>query len=183
MDEYSKELEKSARVAVDALKSELAGIRTNRPSPKLVEDIKVSYMERQFTVKQLGSISIVPPREIDINVWDPSALPAVAKAIETSGMGLTANTSGNLIRINLPTLTEERRQEIIKLVKKSTEETKIRLRALRDEANKKIDSAFKAKTISEDQKFKAREQVQKAVDKLNAEVETLLAGKIKEISE
>mgnify|MGYP001587083610 FL=1 len=183
METLVKDLEKNAKSAVESLKTELAGVRTNRPNPKLVEDIKVDYLGQILTIKQLGSISIIPPREIDISVWDKAAINSVAKAVETSGRGLTANVDGNLIRINLPTLTDERRQELIKLAKSLTEQSKIRIRSLRDEANKKIEAAFKAKTLSEDQKFKTKEQVQKAVDKVNAEIESLLAGKIKEINE
>jgi len=181
--DFVKGLETSARQAIENLRGELSGVRTNRPSPKLVEDVKVDYMEQQFLLKQLGSISIVPPREIDVSVWDKEAVSAVVKAIETSGLGLTANTQGNLIRINLPTLTDERRQELIKFVKNLVEQVKIRVRALRDDANKKVEAAFKSKMLSEDQKFKSREQIQKAVDKANADIEMLLAGKIKEINE
>lgn len=183
MEDYAKDLEKAARPALESFKNELSGVRTNRPTPKLVEDIKVDYLEQQLSVKQLGSISVVPPREINISVWDQGSVNAVAKAIETSGRGLTANVSGNVIRINLPTLTDERRQELTKLVKNLTEQIKIKIRSLRDEVNKKIEAAFKAKTLSEDQKFKSKNQVQKIVDKLNAEAETLLVGKLKEISE
>ena len=183
MEDYTKQFEAAAKPAVDTLKSDLSGVRTNRPNPKLVEDIKVDYLGQLLTIRQLGSISIVPPREIDINVWDKGALPSVIKAIETSGRGLTANSDGNLIRINLPVLTDERRQELTKLTKSLVEQAKIKIRSNRDDANKKIEAAYKGKTISEDQKFKEKERVQKSVDKLNAEIETLLAGKIREINE
>lgn len=183
MEEFAKDLEKSAKPVVENLRAELSGIRANRPHPQLVEDIKVNYLDQQLSVKQLGSISIVPPREIDINVWDKGAMEAVMKAIETSGRGLTANSDGQLIRIYLPTLTDERRQELTKVVKNLIEQVKIRVRALRDDANKKTEAAFKAKALSEDQKFKARERIQKATDKLNVEVESLLANKLKEIQE
>ena len=178
-----KELEKNLKTAAEGLRTELSGIRTNRPSPKLVENIKVEYMEQQLTVKQLGSISIVPPREIDISAWDKAAVGPISKAIETSGLGLTANTDGNLIRINLPTLTDERRQELTKLVKSLTEQVKIKVRNLREDVNRKIEAGFKEKKISEDQKFKFKKQNQDAVDKINAELENLLSGKIKEINE
>ncbi len=181
--DFAKDLELAARQAIERLKEELQGVRTNRPSPKLVEDVKVTYLEQQLTLKQLGSISIVPPREIDVNVWDKDAVQAVVKAIETSGLGLTANTQGNLIRINLPAITDERRQELTKFVKGLVEQVKIRIRTLRDDANKKVEAAFKAKATSEDQKFKFRDQIQKAVDKANGDVETLLAMKIKEIND
>jgi ribosome recycling factor len=181
--DYSKELENTVKPAVESLKTELSGIRTNRPHPGLIEDIKVEYLEQPMTLKQLGSISIVPPREIDINVWDGGALPAVVKAIETSGRGLTANISGNLIRINLPTMTDERRVELSKLVKSMVEQVKIRIRSLRDDANKKVEVAFKAKILSEDQKFRTKDYIQKVVDKTNADIENLLAGKLKEIND
>ncbi|MEK9186041.1 MAG: ribosome recycling factor, partial [Patescibacteria group bacterium] len=115
--DIAKDLEQKLKTFVDGLRQEFLNIRTNRPTAKLVEDIKVDYLGQQLTIRQLGSITIVPPREIDISVWDKEALGAVIKAVEASGRGLTANTQGNLIRINLPTLTDERRQELIKLIK------------------------------------------------------------------
>lgn len=178
-----KDFEGGAKPALDGLKAELSGIRTNRPHPGLIEDIKVDYMGQSLMIKQLGSISIIPPREINVSVWDAAALPSVVKAIETSGRGLTANVSGNLIRINLPTMTDERRAELSKLVKSTVEQVKIKIRSLREDANKRVEAAFKAKTLSEDQKFKTKEQIQKSVDKINAEIENLLVGKLKEISE
>lgn len=182
-EQLIKDFEKNLKVAVDYLKNELSGVRTNRPSPKLVDNLKVRYMDQEFTIQQLGAISILPPREIDISVWDKESVSAVVKAIETSGMGLTANSDGNLIRINLPTLTDERREELTKLSKRLTEEAKIKIRAGRDDVNKRVESAFKEKLITEDQKFKAREKVQKAVDNANGEIEMALSAKIKEISE
>lgn len=183
VDQLLKDLEKSAKTIFESLKLELSGIRTNRPNPQLVENVKVEYMGQPMTIKQLGSISIVPPREIDISPWDKSYVPAIIKGIETSGMGLTANTDGNLIRINLPTLTDERRQELIKLIKSMAEQTKIRIRSLRDDVNKKVEAAFKEKIVSEDQKFKGKDKIQKVIDKTNVDIETLLSGKIKEINE
>lgn len=178
-----KDFEQKLKPLIESLKQELLNLRTNRPTPKLVENIKVDYMGQQLTLKQLGSISIVPPREIDVSVWDKNAVGPVAKAIETSGLGVTANIDGNLIRLNLPPLTDERRQELIKLVKSTAEQTRIKIRALRDEANKHAEAMFKDKKISEDQKFKTKKQIQDAVDKANAEIEKLLEAKIKEISE
>lgn len=182
-EQLIKDFEKNLKAAVDYLKNELSGVRTNRPSPKLVDNLKVHYMDQDYTIQQLGAISILPPREIDINLWDKESVAPVVKAIETSGMGLTANSDGNLIRINLPTLTDERREELTKLVKRLTEEAKIKIRASRDDANKKIEGLFKEKVITEDDKFKARKKSQDSVDKMNAEVESALSAKIKEISE
>ena len=134
-------------------------------------------------IKQVGSISVNPPREILISIWDKQAVSIVAKAIESSNLNVSANTDGNLIRINLPPLSAERRQELIKVVKKESEETKIKIRHLRDEENKKISQQEESGEITEDQKFKLKEQIQKAVDKANGDIEAMLDKKIKEIEE
>lgn len=178
-----KDLELKLKSIFDSFKQELLGIRTNRPTSKLVEDIKVDYLGQFLTIKQLGSISIVPPREIDISVWDKNAVGIVVKAIESSKLGVTANAEGNLIRINLPILTQERRDELGKLIKSIAEQSRIKIRASRDEANKKSEQIFKEKKISEDQKFKNKKDIQAAVDKINKEIDDLLAVKIKEINE
>lgn len=164
-------------------KEQMSGIRSNRPSAKLVEDILVDYFGQKLPIKQLGSISVIPPREIQISIWDNQAVNLVAKAIESSGLNVAANIDGNLIRINLPALSEERRQEIIKLAKKEAEEARIKIRHLRDEQNKKIGQREENKEISEDQKFRLKEDTQKAIDKTNGEIERILENKIKEINE
>lgn len=166
-----------------SFKDELSGIRTNRPTPKLVENIKVEAYGQHMTVKQVGAISIMPPREIDISVWDKDVVNVVAKAIEGSGLGVTANVDGTLIRINLPILTDERRKELEKLIRSMAEEARIKIRHARDEANKDIERDFKDKKISEDKKFKGKEKVQKAVDEANKKIEDALESKLKEISE
>lgn len=181
--EAAKELEQKLKTVAGGLKQEFAGIRTNRPTTKLVEDIKVDYFGQQMPLKTLGSISIVPPREINISVWDKNAVQPVMKAIENAKVGITPSNDGNLIRLNLPTLTDERRRELEKLIKSMTEQARIKIRGLRDEANKRIEQDFKDKKISEDQKFKSKEQTQRAVDGVNAEIEKLLAAKIKEIND
>jgi len=183
MEDFSKDFESKTKTIVDSLKQELLGIRANRPTTKLVEDVRVDYYGQEMPIKQLASITIVPPREIDISVWDKNAVAPIAKAIETSKAGFTANVEGNLIRINLPPLTEERKQELTKYVKSVVETARIKIRATRDEVNKKIQQAADAKTISEDQKFKFKKQVQDSTDKINKEIETMLLSKIKEISE
>lgn len=183
MNYILNELEKQIKESLEYLKSQLAPIRGGRPSPKLVEDIAVDYYGQKLSVKQVGAISVLPPREIQISVWDQNAVATVAKAIESSNLNVNANTDGNLIRINLPPLSEERRQEFIKLVKKEAEGVKIRVRSSRDEANKKISADFDAKKITEDDKFKLKEKIQETVDKANEEIEKMLEAKIKEIEE
>jgi len=182
MDQLLKDFEQKIKSIIDSLRQEFLNIRTNRPTAKLVEDIKVDYLDQQFLVKQLGSISVAPPKEIDISIWDKDAVIAVAKAIQEA-RGLTPNIDGNLIRVRLPSLTQERREEFSKLVKGSAEQIRIKIRGSRDDANKRVELMFKDKTISEDQKFKSKKKIQDAVDKVNQELESLLAAKIKEINE
>jgi len=178
MDQDIKDFEKKLQNIITGFKNEISGIRANRPSPKLIEDIKVNYFDQIMTVKQLGSIAIVPPREINISIWDKGAVAPIAKAIESSGLGLSANIDGNLIRLNLPQLTDERRQELIKLIKSLSENSRIKIRSSRDDVNKK------AKALpDEDQKFKAMKKTQEMVDKYNKEVENNLLAKIQEIND
>ncbi|KKQ22333.1 MAG: Ribosome-recycling factor [Candidatus Wolfebacteria bacterium GW2011_GWC1_37_10] len=178
-----KELENKISESVKHFKESLAVIRSGRPSPKLLEDIQADYFGQKMPIKQLGSISIAPPREIQVSVWDKQAVVAASKAIEAANLGVSVNIDGNLIRVNLPALSTERRQELIKVAKKETEEARIKIRHLRDEANKKISSKEEAGEISEDDKFKFKEEIQKAVDKANKEIDEILANKTKEIEE
>lgn len=178
-----KDLENKTRESVEYLKQQLFGMRSNRPSPKMVEDILVDAYGQKMTIKQLGAISIVPPIQIQIVVWDKAVAPLVAKAIETSNLKVSANVDGTVIRINLPPLSDERRNELAKVIKKEGEETKIKIRALRDEANKKISRDFDDGNIPEDAKFDLKEKVQKIVDKANADTEAAIEAKIKEIHE
>lgn len=174
--------EKLDRIA-SSFKQELRAIRTNRPHPGLVENIKAEVYGQKIPLKQLGSITVTPPREITIAVWDQNAVNAVAKAVDESGSGLNANVNGNVIHINLPELTDERRRELEKLVKQKSEETRIKIRHARDEANKKIEAEFKEGGITEDEKFKLKDKVQEAVNQANEDVENALAAKINEINE
>ncbi|HEY4499635.1 MAG TPA: ribosome recycling factor [Candidatus Paceibacterota bacterium] len=178
-----KVFEQRLQQIVAALKQEYQSLRGNRPSTKMVEDIKVEYYGQIMPVKQMGSISISPPREIVIQVWDLAAVAAVAKAIEASSLSVVANTNGTTIRIQLPQLTEERRKELEKVVRKTTEEARIKIRGVRDEINKEIKKAEEEKKYSEDAAFKQKEAAQKIVDRCNKEIEIALEVKIKEIFE
>lgn len=143
----------------------------------------VEVYGQKMPVKALGSISVLPPREIQISLWDKEAVNSVAKAIETSALKVSANIDGNLIRLNMPSLTDERKKEYEKAIRKMAEETRIKIRGVREDANKEVKSLETDKSISEDAAFKKKEEVQKSVDKFNAEVEKLLEGKLKEILE
>jgi ribosome recycling factor len=126
---------------------------------------------------------VVPPRTIQIQAWDKEAVNSIAKAIETSSLSLSVSIDGNILRVNLPELSEERRRELVRHVKKVAEEFRISLRLLRDEANKKIQKMLDDDAINENQKFKLREEIQKIVDEVNSAIESALDNKIKEIQE
>ena len=178
-----KVLEQKLQAPVSALKNEFQTIRSGRPSQIMVENIKVECYGQQMPVKALGSISVVPPREIIVSLWDVSIVGAVAKAIEDSPLKVTANTDGNVIRINLPQLTDERKKEYEKVIKKMTEETRIRIRGARDEANREVKKMEGEGGLSEDAAFKKKEEIQKLIDRVNKEIEQILENKIKEIFE
>lgn len=177
-----KELESKTADAVRYFKDQLAGMRGGRATAKLVEDVSVECYGQKMTVKQLGSISVPSPKEIQISVWDKEIAAAAVKAVETS-LSVNANLEGNLIRVNLPPLSEERRRELAKIVKKEAEEAKIKIRFLRDEFNKKIVRQFEDKKITEDDKFDLKEKIQKIIDRTNGEIENALNAKITEIEE
>ncbi|MEK7630062.1 MAG: ribosome recycling factor [Patescibacteria group bacterium] len=183
MNNLIEEFKKQTGGTIESLKREIGGIRSNRPSTALVDEIKVNYYDQMLPLKQVGAVSIEPPRQILIQVWDQSAVAGVSKAIETSGLGLSANVDGNVIRVFLPELSEERRQEFIKHVKKIVEQHRIQVRHSRDEVNKKIQKALDDKEIDEDAKFKLKEAIQKQTDEANELIEKILEMKIKEINE
>ncbi len=178
-----KILEIKINETIRYFKNQLSAIRGGRPTSKLVEDISVDYFGQKLPLKQLGSISIVPPREIQISVWDKNAAAVVLKAVEAANLNVGVNLEGSLLRINLPPLSSERRQELIKLAKKEAEKIKIEIRGVRDEINKEISRQFEEKKISEDDKFKLKDKIQKEIDRANEEVEKILENKIKEIEE
>ena len=178
-DDFKKE----AQNTFQEFKKEIGGVRANRPSTVILEEVKVNYYGNLTPLKHMGTISVVPPRELVVQLWDKEAVQPAAKAIETTSLGFTASVEGNTIRVFLPELSEERREELGKHVKKISEQFRIRLRQLRDEANKGVEATFAAGGLGEDQKFKQKELVQKYMDATNKEIEGILGAKIKEIEE
>lgn len=183
MEQHQKELEAALGVAVQKLQNEFRAIRSSRPSIQLVEDIPVVYYDEKLTIKQLGSLSVRPPRDIEIGVWDKNAVGPVVKAIQEANVGLSTAADGTVVRASLPPLTDERRAEFVKLVKKMAEETRIQVRGRRDEAIKKIKAAEEEKKLDEDQVFRGKEQIQKLIDETNRKIEAAVEGKLKELNE
>lgn len=174
-----KKFAAESAAVVERLRGEFMGLRSNRPSTRLIEDIRADYFGQTTPIKQLGSIMIVPPMEMAVSVWDKGAVAEVAKAIEAANTGLSVSVDGNTVRLKMPVLTDARRQELIKLAKAMAERERIRVRNLRDEANKKA----KAIEGGEDTQFFFKEEVQKLTQKANGEIDALLAAKIAELEE
>ena len=178
-----EDFKKGIAFVVSECKRELGGVRANRPSPSLIEDIKVNYYGETMPLKHVGSITVSPPRELSVQLWDAGAVQLVAKAIEASSLGLTANIEGNVIRIFLPSLSAERRDELVKHVKKIAEQYRIQIRHHRETANKGIEMQLGANEIGEDQKFRLRDEVQKITENANKDVESAVSAKVREIEE
>ncbi|EGL83726.1 Ribosome-recycling factor [Caldalkalibacillus thermarum TA2.A1] len=169
--------------AVNQLKTELASLRAGRATPALLDKVYVDYYGTQTPVNQLANISAPEPRLLTIQPWDKSALDAIEKAILKSELGLTPNNDGNIIRITIPALTEERRQELVKMVKKYGEDAKVAIRNIRRDANESIKKIEKEGGISEDESRRYQDTVQKATDEHIAQVDQIIAKKEKEIME
>jgi ribosome recycling factor len=167
--------------AVASLKGELSKLRTGRASPSLVEHVKVNYYGTPTPLNQVAQVSIPDPKTIQIASWDQSAIPLIEKAIIAANIGLTPNVDGKLIRMNVPPLTEERRKDIAKSVKKIGEDSKVAVRNLRRDANEAVKSKEKEKQISEDESKKLQDQVQKLTDTFVAEIDKLVEAKIKDV--
>lgn len=165
------------------LAQELAKLRTGRASPALLDGIKVDYYGSTLPLNQVATISIPEPRLIVIQPWDKTSLPEIEKAIHKSAIGITPNNDGNVIRLSIPALTTERREELVKLIQKLGEDTKVAIRNVRREANSEIKREEKNKNISEDASYKAQEDVQKITDGFIKKVEEILQKKEKEIRE
>lgn len=154
-------------------KNDIASIRTGRATPSLVEDIMVDSYGQKMKVKELASITAPEPRTVAIQPWDKGVVEAISNAIRSSDLGLSPVVDGNVIRLNIPSLTEERRKEFIKILKQKTEDTRIKMRKVREDVWAKIQSMEKSGEIREDDKFKGKDDLQKLVDEYNHKTEEL----------
>jgi len=163
------------------LEGELAKIRTSRASPALVEDIEVNAFGQKFPLKQLGSISTPSTNQIAIQPWDNSYIEPIEKAISQSGLGMSAVVDGSIIRLNLPLLTEEYRNSLSKMLGEKAEQTKQTMRRAREDAWNKIQAAQKAKELTEDDKFRGKDELQKIIDDYQEKIKTLVDKKKNEL--
>lgn len=176
-----QELKQRIDHILEALRTDAAGIRTGRATPALVEDLEVDYYGTKTPLKAIAAISTIEPRSLLIQPWDKASVQAIERAIQSSTLGLAPITDRDAIRLSIPALTEERRRELVKMLGKFTEEARIKVRHVRDEALREIDNREKQKGISEDQKFRERGDVQKVIDEMNQKIEDMAASKENEI--
>ncbi len=181
MEDYIKNLDNKTKAIFENFSRDISGIRGNRPTPQLLENIKISCYNQTLPLKQLGSLNVVPPREIDVNLWDKSIIKTVVKAIDDAKLGVTASDDGNIIRVSLPTLSEERRKEFVRQVSRVAEESRIQIRRERDEINKEVKSAEGEGVLSEDQKFKNLKKIQEIIDDINKKINSLAEAKTGEL--
>jgi ribosome recycling factor len=175
------ELKMAARI--EALKRDLTKIRTGRASLSLLDSIKVDAYGSKMPLNQVAALTIPEPRLISIQPWDPQMLPIIEKAILASDIGLTPSSDGKVIRLPIPQLTEERRKELVKQVKKIAEEFKVGVRNDRREANDILKKQKNDKEISEDEMNHLQKDVQKLTDDFIKEIDSIAAGKEKEVME
>lgn len=166
---------------VDALKRRFDSVRTGKASPALVEGVMVDYYGSQTRLKDIAAISAPEPRLLKIQPWDINAVNAIQKAIQASGLGITPVTDGKVIRLPIPELSEERRNDMTKQVKKFAEESRVEIRNARRDANEAIREAKKKSEITEDEQKSQIDQIQKLTDKMIEKVDAILAEKQAEL--
>ena len=166
---------------IAVLKTELGGLRAGRANPQLLERIMVDYYGTPTPIQQLGNISTPEPRMLIISVWDQKAIPAIEKAIQKSDLGINPANDGKVIRLLFPELNEERRKELVKVVHKKGEESKVAIRAIRRDVMEQIKKDCKSSTITEDDQKYLEEKLQKLTDDIIKEIDSILSAKEKEI--
>jgi ribosome recycling factor len=180
---FSNELKSKTEKSLDALRKDLSRVRTGRASLALLDGVRVNYYGVPTPLAQVASLSVPESRTITIQPWDSKMTGEIEKAIQKSDLGLTPLNDGKTVRINIPPLTEERRKELVKVIRRMEEECKVALRNLRRDANEQLKGAKKDKSISEDDQFKFQDEVQKLIDKSIEKGEEIVKAKEKEIME
>jgi ribosome recycling factor len=183
IEDVIRESEDKMKKTIESLKRELTGIRTGRATPALLERVTVDYYGTPTPINQVANVSVPEPRLLMISPWDRSLLPTIERALLKSDLGITPNSDGTVIRLALPSLTEERRKELVKSVSKKSEEEKVAIRNIRREANEHLKKLQKDSKISEDEEKRAEEKVQKLTDKYIVEIDQITKAKDAEIME
>ncbi|MDK2820580.1 MAG: ribosome recycling factor [Clostridia bacterium] len=183
LDEIIKETEQKMQKVVEGLRKELASLRAGKANPSLLEKVLVDYYGTPTPLNQLASVSAPEARLLVVQPWDRNILPDIEKAILKSDLGLTPSSDGTIIRISIPQLTEERRTELVKVVRKKAEEFKVVIRNIRREANDKLKAQEKNKAASEDEIKRLQDKVQKITNQYVKDIDKILANKEAEVME
>ncbi|MCF7968433.1 MAG: ribosome recycling factor [Methylococcaceae bacterium] len=177
IDDLQKRTAERMGKSIDSLKHELAKIRTGRAHPSLLDHIVVSYYGNDVPLSQTANVTIEDARTLAVTPWERNMIQAIEKAIMSSDLGLNPNTTGTVIRVPMPPLTEERRRDLIKVVRHEAENAKVAIRNIRRDANTELKNALKDKLVSEDEERRSQEQVQKLTDQYVKEVDSVLEKK------
>lgn len=183
LESINNETNQRMQKAIESLKKDLSRIRTGRATPALLDGINVDYYGSAMAINQVANISVPDARMVVVQPWEKGMISAIEKAIQVSDLGLNPQNDGNLIRLPIPPLSEERRKELFKSCKKVGEESKVGIRNIRRDSNEKLKKAEKDKEITQDQSKKALDDIQKMTDKFIKTVDELLVIKEKEIME
>ncbi|MEA3560503.1 MAG: ribosome recycling factor [Candidatus Omnitrophota bacterium] len=183
VDSILKEVESKMNKTVESTKMEFVAVRTGMASSNMVENIKVDYFGVATPLKQLAAIAVPQARLIVIQPWDKSVIAAIEKSILESNLGITPASDGKVIRLAIPPLTEERREELIKVLRKMAEDGKVALRIIRRDALETAREDKKKGVITEDEKFKIQDRLQRLTDKYAGKIDHILLEKEKEVRE
>ena len=181
LNDIKKDAQARMAKSIDALRHTLVKVRTGRASTALVEHLKVNYYGSDVPLSQVATVTISDSRSLTITPWEKQIVGAVEKAILASDLGLTPNTAGTVIRINLPPLTEERRRELSKHVHAEGEDTKVAIRNIRRDSNQQVKELLKEKKITEDEERRSEDDIQKITDKAIKDVDEVVKAKEQEL--
>ena len=179
--DVKKNAEQKMQKSIETLKADLAKVRTGRAHTGILDHVMVEYYGNPTHLTQVANVTLVDARTIGVQPWEKKMIAVVEKAIRESDLGLNPSTQGDMIRVPTPPLTEERRKEMVKLVKSEAEDAKIAIRNIRRDANEGLKKLLKDKACSEDDERRAQDEVQKLTDKFVIEVDKLVAEKEKEV--
>jgi ribosome recycling factor len=179
--EVKKNTEQRMHKSLDALKTDLAKVRTGRVHAGLLDHISVDYYGSQMPIPKVANVSLLDARTLGVSPWEKKMLGAIEKAIRESDLGLNPASQGDMVRVPMPTLTEERRRDLIKVIKHEGENAKVAVRNTRRDANHELKELLKGKAVSEDEERRAQDEVQKLTDKHIADIDRMIAAKEAEL--
>ncbi len=183
IEDLKKDAATRMKKSVESLRSELTKLRTGRAHTSLLDHITVEYYGSQVPLNQVANVNVADPRTLSVTPWEKQMVPVVEKAIANSDLGLNPVTAGNVIRVPLPPLTEERRKDLIRIVRQEGEGARVAIRNIRRDVISDLKALLKEKEITEDEERRAEEEIQKITDKYIAEVDELLKAKEKDLME